>query len=435
MNKNEIIQILHDWNFWEHPVETGFERSHYLSQLKNFLTTPQVIAITGPRRSGKSFLMRRMAQTLLTQGIPKNHILMVNLEDPRFTQLNTKLLDQIYSVYLEFLAPQGQSYLFLDEIQEIDQWEKWVRYLNELKKAKVVISGSNAKLLSRELGTLLTGRHLDLTIFPLSFKEYLQFNGLPFSSWPILREEQIAIQGHLRRYIEFGGFPEVVLSEPKKEILLGYFDDIVNKDLLKRFKIRKSEKLKSLVKYYLSNMATLSTFNSMEKFLQISADTVEKFSNYLEQVYLIFFLKRFSFKVKEQEKSPRKVYSIDTGLSNMLGFRFSENRGKMLENIVFLELKRRLLADSSLQLYYWKDLKHREVDFVIKQGPAVKTLIQVCLRLDDLMTKDREIKSLLKGMEELQPAEALVITEDFESQETIEGKQIQFVPLGKWLLA
>ncbi len=434
MDKNELFSILNDWNFWRKEIETGIARKAYVERFKALSKSNQVITVTGPRRAGKSFLMRQMGAELMSQGVKKENLLYANFEDPRFTSLDTKLMDEIFSTYKEFLAPKGEFYLFLDEIQEIEQWEKWVRMMHELKKAKLVISGSNAKLLSRELGTLLTGRHLDLSVFPLSFKEFLGFNGIQKLDKLSLVAHEADIKGLLRKYVEWGSFPEVALSEQKKEILLNYFEDLVTKDLLRRFKIRKPQAMKSLIKYYLSNVGNLTTFSSTEKFLKISADTVEKFSGYFEDVYLIFFLKRFSFKVREQEKSPRKVYSIDTGLCNAVGFRFSENIGKLVENIVFLELRRRQALHPEMEMYYWKDEHHREVDFVVKQGKNVGELIQVCWNLNDPKTKNREIRSLAKAMDELNKNEATIITEEYEAVEDVKGKKITYAPLWRWLL-
>lgn len=433
MDKNELFKVLNDWNFWNKELETGVNRPLYLDRLKRYSSTNQILVITGARRSGKSIIMRQLAKEFISQGVDKKNILMINFEDPRFTELNTEILQEIYETYLEFLKPE-KPFIFLDEVQEVKGWEKWARTGHELDKAKLIVSGSNAKLLSKELATLLTGRHLDIVIFPLSFKEYLVFNRLSIKDKLDIIGKRIEIKGLLREYLEFGSFPEVVLSKQKKEILLSYFEDILDKDLIRRFKIRKPEKLKSLAKFYLSNISSLVTFNSIEKFLGASADTIEKFSDYLEIAYLLFFLKRFSFKVKEQEKSPRKVYTIDTGLANTIGFRFSENVGRLAENIVFLELKRRQAVNPELELYYWKDQHHREVDFVIKDGFKVTQLIQVCWRLNRSQTKDREIRALFKALDEFKVKEALVITEDYEAEERIKDKEIKFLPLWKWLL-
>ena len=435
MNKNEIIEILQDWNFWKKDLEAGIKRPVYLNKLKSFLKTGQVVTITGARRVGKSFLMRQLIRSLISQGVNRSNILMVNFEDPRFTELDAKTLQRIYEVYLEFLSPKGEVFIFLDEVQEISEWEKWVRTMHELNKAKLVISGSNAKLLDKELSTLLTGRHIDLVVFPLSFKEYLAFNRVDLKDRLDFVSKRVEIEGFFRKYLEWGSFPEVVLlSNERKQMLLHYFEDIINKDLIRRYRIRKSDRLNSLAKFYLTNISSSITFNSLEKFLNISADTVEKFSRYLEDAYLLFFLKRFSFKVKEQEKSPRKVYAIDTGLANTIGFRFSQNLGRLAENIIFLELvRRKVLEKNDLELYYWKDAQHREVDFVVKEGLRVTQVLQVCWEINRPETKTREIKALLKAMEELRLNEGLVITQDLEKEENVRGKKIRYVPLWKWL--
>ena len=434
MNKFEILSILEDWNFWKKELDTGITRSLYLEKLKKYISTNQIIAITGARRSGKSFIMKQLAKKLTDEGLDKKQILIVNFEDPRFVQLDSKLLQKIYETYLESLNPGDRPYIFLDEIQEVKDWEKWVRMKHELRKAKIIVSGSNAKLLSKELATLLTGRHIDLTIFPLSFKEFLFFNNIEVKEELDIISKKIEINRLLKEYFEFGSFPEVVLSTQKEQILLSYFDDVVNKDLVRRYRIRKLENLKSLVMFYLGNISSQTTFNALRKHLSISTSTIEKFSNYLETVYLAFFLKRFSFKFKEQEKSPRKVYAIDAGLANTVGFGFSQNIGKVAENLVFLELVRKKMANPKIELYYWKNERHQEVDFVIKDGISIKKLIQVCWDINKLNTKKRETRSLIKGLEELKLSEGLIITGEYEGEEKIKDKKLKYLPLFKWLL-
>ncbi|MEW6607158.1 MAG: ATP-binding protein [bacterium] len=435
MNKNEIVRILSDWNFWEKDIETGINRDSYINKLMEFLNTGLITVITGARRSGKSFIMRQVAKRLISSGVNKNEILIINFEDPRFTQLDVEILQRIYETYLEFLNPKGKPYIFLDEVQEVTGWEKWVRTARELQKAKIVLSGSNAKLLSRELSSLLTGMHLDVTVYPLSFKEHLLFNNIELKDKLDTINKQNEIKSLLRNYIEFGSFPEVVLHQQKKDILLRYYEDVLNKDLIKRFNIRRKEAIKSLAKYYLTNISNLITFNSIEKYLNLSADTIEKFSTYFEDAYILFFLKRFSFKVKEQDKSPKKVYSIDTGLANTIGFRTSENSGRLLENITFLKLKEKMSETPELEIFYWKDQFHREVDFVLKEKLKTKQLIQVCSNVYDEKTKHREIKALIKAMDEFGLKEGLVITEDDEFEEKIDSKKIKFLPLWQWLLS
>lgn len=435
VDKTQLISILHDWNFWNNSPKTGVARPFYLNRLKTALTTQQVIVITGPRRSGKSVIMRQMIQGLMAEGVAAKNCMMINFEDPRLGALDVSTLQNIYDTYLEYLNPSNTPYVFLDEIQEVDGWEKWVCTLHELGKARLIISGSNAKLLSRELSTLLTGRHVDVTILPLSFHEYLSFKGIkPDQSLPSA-DMNIILSRMLREYLDFGGFPEVALADEKKQILLGYYDDIVTKDLIQRFKIRKSEQMKNLSRYFLSNVSSAMTFNACAKFLDLSVDTVEKFSGYLQDAYLFFLTKRYSHKFKEQEKSPRKLYCIDNGLSNVIGFNTSPNRGRLLEQTVFQELSRRQLNNANAKIFYWKNADQKEVDFVIRDGLKVTGLIQVCADVSDPKTKKRELRSLLKAMDEFKLAKGLIITMDHDSTEVEAGKSITYIPLKKWLLA
>lgn len=435
MEKNDLLGILNDWNYWEKDLNSGVSRDSYLNVLNKMLHSQQVKIITGARRSGKSFIMRQMAKHLMISGVDKKNILIVNFEDPGFVNLDTKLLQQIFDTYLEFQSPSGKVYVFLDEVQEIPRWEKWVRTTQELDKANMIISGSNSKLLSGELATVLTGRHLDVTVMPLSFREFLNFRNLEIKNNSSLIGKNIEIKKLLQEFLEFGSFPIVVLEEEKKkETLLNYYDDTVNRDLIRRYKIRKTEKLRSLIKFYLSNISSPITFASSGKFLKMSAETTERFSDYLEASYLIFFLKRFSYKFKEQERSSRKVYAIDTGVANTIGFRFSHNFGRLAENAVFLELKRRAHLNPFLEIYYWKSLANEEVDFIVKEDTSVKELIQVCWDVRDINTKKRETKALLKAMNEFKLQKGLIITEDFEGHEDFGGKKIQYVALRRWLL-
>ncbi|MBM3282828.1 ATP-binding protein [Candidatus Gottesmanbacteria bacterium] len=429
MGKNEIFAILRDWNFWFQEMETGITRNLYLSSLRRLLPTSNVLVITGVRRSGKSFLMRQLAKSLTEEGVKKEEILIINFEDPRFIDLNVNLLSKIYEAYLEILRPARKPYIFLDEVQKVKGWESWVRSIQERQAAKIVISGSNSQILSRELGTLLTGRHLDITVYPLAFDEFLSFRGVTIEKEQDLLTKEIIVKGLLREYLTWGGFPEVVLREPKKEILLTYFEDISLRDLAKRYKIIKTEKLRQLAKFYLSNFASPITFNALEKSLGLTADTIEKFSGYLENAYLTIFLKRFSYKTREQEKSPRKVYAIDTGLANTVGFQFSENWGRLAENLVSLALRSTLA-----EIYYWKDEKGQEVDFIIKEGLKATKAIQVCWQMEDPKTTSRELKGLLKALKELELSEGIVITEEEEREELIGDKKIKIIPLWKWLI-
>lgn len=431
MRKEEILEILSDWNFWAKEIDTGIKREDYLKKLIPLLThTNQIVCIAGIRRSGKSTIIKQLAKEV---GGDIN-TLIVNFEDERFIQRDLKLLREIFDTYIEKVKPVKKPFIFLDEIQNIPEWERFARGVHERKEATLVISGSSSKLLSAELATLLTGRNITFFAYPLSFKEFLRFRDISATTEIEALAKRVEIKRAFDEYMEFGGFPEVVLSTDKKRILLGYFDTIITKDTIDRFNIREREKIRTLSKFYLTNISSPISFNKVSSFLGIPLTTVERFSDYIQTACLVFFIKRFSFSMKEQEKAQRKVYSIDSGLSNAIGFRFTKNSGKLMENIVATELRIRQTFEPGIEIYYWKDQSGKEVDFLVKDGLKVSGLIQVCQDFSDMGTKEREVKSLVKALDEFNLESGLIITEDYEGDEKIGNKEIIYMPLWKWLL-
>lgn len=435
MKKDALLEILLDWNFWTKEIDPGIKREEYVKKIINLITkTNQIVCIAGVRRSGKSTIIKQIA-TEIIKDIKRENTLIVNFEDERFSERNLKTLIDIYNCYLEKIGPDKKPFVFLDEIQNVMEWERFVRGKHEKKEANIVVTGSSSKLLSAELATLLTGRHLTFNIYPLSFKEFLSFRKLPVNSEIDIATKRIEIKRLFQEYLEFGGFPEIVLSSEKKRVLLSYFETIISRDIIERYKIREREKIKTLAKFYLTNISSSITYNKVSKFIGMPLTTVERFSEYLETANLIFFIKNFSYSLKEQEKTPRKVYSVDSGLSNTIGFRFMKNLGRIMENIVLLELKIRQTFNPGIEIFYWKDYQQREVDFVLKEGTKVKQLIQVCYNMDDMNTKERELRSLLKAMDEFKLKDGVVITEDFEDEERIDDKKVFYKPIWKWLLS
>ncbi len=434
ISKDKILEILNDWNFWNKEIETGIERKEYLEKMERYYKMDQVISLVGIRRSGKSTLMLQFAKKLIEEkGISKNNILYVNFEDSRFLgEYSLDLLNNIYEIYLENLMPEARSTIFLDEVQNIEGWEKFVRSLNERKFAKIFVSGSNSHLLSSEFSTVLTGRQLPLIIYPLFFEEFLLFNKIEIIDKLDLINKKIKIKKAFDEYLEFGGMPKQVFlknSDDKFLLLRNYFEDILSRDLIHRFKIRQTEKIKTLAKFYFSNSSSLISFNGISKFLKIPLSTIERFSEYLTYPFLIYFINKFSFSLKEQTVNPRKIYISDLGLRNAVSFDFSGNKGKLLENLVFLHL---LKLDK--EIYYYKTKNNLEVDFLLKEKQKIKSLIQVCLTLKDFKTKDREINALVKAMQELKLEQGLILTQDEEEMIEVEGKKIEVMPVYKWLL-
>lgn len=428
MRRDEILKILVDWNYWGTYKDESVERGRYIENLNHLLKIGEIIVIKGVRRSGKSTLM---LQHIRKSRREEKNTLVVNFEDPRFRNLNLELLDKIYEVYQEELQPDREHCVILDEVQEVEGWEKFARYLHEAKKVQVFITGSSSKLLSDEYSTLLAGRHVDIEIFPLSFSEFLEFKGVSILSRIEVIKFRHRIKKLLDEYLEFGGFPKVVLiEEGKEELLNNYFRDILIKDVQRRFKVRETRKLEELAKYYLTNISTQQSFNRARKLLKLSLDTVERYSKYFSVARLIFFVPKFSFSLKEQILNPKKVYCMDLGLRNIVSFKFSEDIGRIAENVVFLNL---LFRNRDKEIYYWKDKQQREVDFVLKRGLKIEQLIQVTYVSSEEEIDVREERVLIKASEDLNCEDMLVITRDYEAEKELKGKRIMFMPLWKWL--
>lgn len=428
MRRDEILKILVDWNYWGTYKDESVERGRYIENLNHLLKIGEIIVIKGVRRSGKSTLM---LQHIRKSRREEKNTLVVNFEDPRFRNLNLELLEKIYEVYQEELQPDREHCVILDEVQEVEGWEKFARYLHEAKKVQVFITGSSSKLLSDEYSTLLAGRHVDIEIFPLSFSEFLEFKGVSILSRIEVIKFRHRIKKLLDEYLEFGGFPKVVLiEEGKEELLNNYFRDILIKDVQRRFKVRETRKLEELAKYYLTNISTQQSFNRARKLLKLSLDTVERYSKYFSVARLIFFVPKFSFSLKEQILNPKKVYCMDLGLRNIVSFKFSEEIGRIVENVVFLNL---LFRNRDKEIYYWKDKQQREVDFVLKRGLKIEQLIQVTYVSSEEEIDVREERVLIKASEDLNCEDMLVITRDYEAEKELKGKRIMFMPLWKWL--
>lgn len=436
MNKEQIIETLLLWNFWERDFDTGIPRKKYLNLLKRYLSTDEIIATTGVRRSGKSTILLQMLTELYRNKVPKANTLYVNFEDPKFYSfLKIDLLDDIWKAYMDYLKPRGRIYLILDEVHKITGWEHWVRSIYDRKeKVKIFVTGSTSELLSSEFSTVLTGRHLQLLVTPLDFKEFLIFKGLmPDSNklWQIKNKN--TLKNLSSEYLKIGGFPKIVLTDDellRKELLTQYFNDILIKDVAERHKIKETDKLKNLALFYAANFTRTYSFNKIKKvsdFL-LSLDSIHRFSHYLENAFLIHFLKRFSYSIKNQMQAQRKVYFVDNGLLNSVSFKFSEDKGKLLENAVLHHLKNKY-AD----IYYFSEKK--EVDFVCKSGLKICEIINACYSIENKETLIRETSSLIEGMKYFKLKQAKIIIQEGESREIIQsGYKIKIIPFYKWSL-
>ncbi len=394
-----------------------------------FLGFKHVFFISGVRRCGKTFLVFDLMKELVKKGVPLNNILYINFEDERLAFLEPKDLSTIYQAFLELRDPVGKVYFFLDEIQNVKLWDKWISRMYE-KNIKFIVTGSNASLLSSEFSTALTGRNVTLELLPFSFKEFVKTRNKELLNKSFFTEEEEAkIKRLLNQYLQFGGFPEVVLNK-KREILANYFNDILFRDIIKRYNIKYKEAIEKMALYLISNSASISSYSQLKKMLGLkSLNTAKNYANYLEKAYLIFKIPFFSYSLKQQIYNPFKVYCADLGLISEVAFKFSENKGKKYENTVFLELKRK-----RKNIYYWKDKKGREVDFLIKEKNKIIEAIQVCVDPSNEKTIKREISSLLEALKQFNLKKGTIITQDIQKTEIIKNKKIQYMPLWKWLI-
>jgi len=349
---SEIIEILKKWNPWEKELNTGVKREKYLSQIYPLLDRKEVLVLKGIRRSGKSTIILQLIDNLMKNRINKMQILYLNLEDYGFADnLNIALLEDVLKDYKQYSKNKKKVYFFIDEIQKINGWEKWVRTKYDLNEnIKFIISGSSASLLSKELSTLLTGRNISFVIFTLSFKEYLEFNK----------------KGNLEEYLLYGGFPEVVLEnliEKKQMILQQYFEDIIHKDIIDRYNIRNTKQIINLARYLISTSGSKVSINKLSKVFGISKEAISNYINYMVNAYLLFEVSYFSFsaKIKHEVSKLPKIYSSDLGFINIASIKYSKNKGQMYENVVF-----RKLIEKNQELNYWGELKS-EVDFIFNK--------------------------------------------------------------------
>ena len=415
------IEYLENWNPWwaskEVPeVLRGVDRMINPLIFKS-LKEREIIVLTGIRRCGKTTIMYQMIDLLLTDFKP-SQILYVNLDDE---SLKKESLESIYNTYRQHRNPDEKVFMFLDEIQNIYEWEKFLKKHYDLRDdVKFIVSGSSASLLKKEYSTLLTGRNFTFKIFPLSFKEYLDFSKITYGSLNTVAKSRILHS--LSQFLETGGFPEVFFKEKalKNILLKGYFDDIIYKDIVSRHNIN-ARKINDLAVYLLTNISNLFTIRKIRNVTGLSIDSIRDYIYYLEDAFLIGIADYFSYSVKENMQMPRKSYALDCGLRNIAGFKFSRDEGRLAENLVFIELKRR-----DREVYYWKN--KGEVDFVLKNENQSLEAINVSYA-DEI--EEREIKPLLDFKENFKKAKKLIIlTKDVEKKE----KGIDFIPLWKWLL-
>jgi len=436
MNKEVIKQVIKESQEFRFPKIVPREVEIPLSSEK-------IIAITGPRRSGKTYLLFLLINKLISKRISPERILYINFDDPRLLPSNAQDIETVLEGYRE-LYPEHVNrlnFVFFDEIQNVKDWEIGIRRIYDTRKFNIFLTGSSSKLLGKEIATRLRGRAINFEILPFSFKEVLLAKGIKPDRKMVYSQERFTISKYLDAYLKTGGFPEIVLErnpDLKIRILKEYVETMFFKDLVERYNIKNQSLLRELMKYLVTNTAGLFSLNAFYKWIKqtypVTKRTLINYVSSLEDVGLFFLVRKFSYSLKEQVQTPRKCYTIDNGVRNVYGFKFSEDKGKTLENTVFLELRHRQAKNPLMGIFYWQDYKKRQVDFVVMQGRNINMLIQACADVGDFRTKERETTFLVKAAGELKCKNLLVITFDYEKEEVIDKQKVVFRPLWKWLI-
>ena len=376
------------------------------------LKIPHIKDIIGIRRCGKTILMYQIISKLMKDNIDVKNILYLNFDDPQLTDLEETIKTSLH------INPDI-SHVFFDEIQNVKEWEKTIRVYYDKKKFKqIFVSGSSASLISRDIGKTLTGRHVTTILTPFSFKEYLIQQRIEKPADISNREK---VMHYLENYLKNGGFPETIEADQllSKSILLDLYNDILSRDIVSRFDAD-LDIVKKIGYYLMTNIGVLFSYNSVARALNLHYDTVKKYVPYFEEVFLFYVVPFFSWKIKTTIKKDMKCYSADTGLRNTVSFKFSDDLGKLSENIVLIELKRR-----NKEVYFWKG--KREVDFIVRQESNL-TAINVTFTNE---IAPREKEGLLEFKEKYKNVHLVIITKELEQTDT-DG--IQYIPLWKWLL-
>jgi len=424
MNKEYWIKSIKDWNELASPPLIN-RKIHIPLELK----INRAFSLIGPRRAGKTSEMLILAKSI-AEKYGREKTIYINFERADLGILTSKDLVSMIDAYQQIFPKNKKEelWLFLDEVQNVIDWELFARMCID-QKIKVIITGSSSKLLSKEIATSMRGRNLPYTIFPLSFKEFLSFKLFNVPKFLSSHEEAVVLN-YFDEYLNFGGYPEAALFPSERDrILRDIFDTSILRDVIERHKIRNVFLMKTLIKALLSSKEfSANKFYNYLKSQQIksSKDAIYKYLGYLEDSFFIFMLNKFNLSYKKADLSLPKIYFIDNGL---LKINSVDDKGRLLENLVFVELLRR-----NKELAYYQNQNKNEVDFLLKKGKKVEQLIQVCYNLSNFQIKDREVRSLILASKEFSCKNLLILTLSEEEELKVEHRKIKVTPVWKWLL-
>lgn len=444
MDRDTLQTLLMTWNpHFTAPAKGKWvgtvPRKKYLERLNKLIDLRQVLTLTGVRRSGKSTLMHQMMHHLIAEkGVPAKNVVYLFLEDVLVQQqlhLGWKLLEEVYNFYLETYNPQGKVYLFLDEIQGVTEFNRWISSKYERQEdIKFILSGSRRSLVESESATVLTGRNVQIDIYPLSFYEYIIIKGIKVEGEATIASlcqsnfsQQAGILHHLGNYLKEGGYPEIVLAsneDVKRELASSYYRDTVTRDVIVPNNIRNQQEVEILGLQILSDFTKTHTYSSLSKPQKLAIETTKTYLDYFQRAYLFFESKFFSYKTKESQdiQKARKMYVVDNGLRNFNIPLLRLDLGQCAENIVYIELRKQNTA-----VHYWKGKK--EIDFVTMNPNISFYNVSYTDQLHE-----REIEGMVEGLHEFNVDKGIILTKNVAAMKVVEGKSIELVPLWAWLI-
>ncbi|HNQ82560.1 MAG TPA: ATP-binding protein [Bacteroidales bacterium] len=386
---------------------------------ETLLKGEDIVVISGIRRCGKSTLLHQ-----IRSGYSEKDYYM-NFDDERLLNFKVENFQLLHETFIELFGQQKT--FWFDEIQNVKGWERFVRRLHDYGN-KVFITGSNATMLSRDLGTHLTGRFLKHELFPFSFREFLDFNNIKTGIDNIYSTgEKAGIKRLFNEYFKTGGFPYYLKYEDDN-YLKSLYESILYRDIMAKHNLTSERELKELIYLLASNVSRPYSNNRLAASIGLkNATTVKNYLDYIQDTYLLFAVNKFDYSARKQLHNARKIYFIDNALIRKLGFMFSEDKGRMLENLVFIELQRR-----GEEVFYYKG--KGECDFVLRDGNSITGAVQVTYSMTANETRDREIKGLLEAMDSYNLSEGIILTDDTEENLSVNGNRILIMPVYKWLL-
>ena len=417
---------------WQNKFYSNGYKRKMIEYLIKLVSIKQIIAITGIRRCGKSTILKQLINFLIfNKKVNPKNILFCNLESPHLIKFknNSKNLQNIFEEYLVITNPKGKIYIFLDEVHFFNDWQVFVKNLYENGNVKFFITGSNSKLLSAEMASMLSGRSIELNLKPFSFNEILLSKNIKIDNKFNLAKNEVKIVKLFNDYLKLGGFPEVFQEknkEIKKEILINYYKNILYQDIIPRFEVKKTKEIEKLLLYLFSNIGQNFSYNSLAKYLRITDKTAKEYISFFEKSFLITEISNYQFSLKKQENYPKKVYVIDNGFIDAVSFSFSENYSHFLENLVFINL-----AQKEKEIYYFYD--KYECDFVIKEKNKVIEAIQVTKNIH-YNNRKRELNGLKNALNKFNLKTGKIITQNQEEKFSEDGFLIHIIPAWKWLL-